>query len=223
MRLHPLAALVATLALAAPVHGSELPSSSVEDGHGRFFAGTGISYLRGELAIDDRPVDGWVDWSYQLEAGYLRRVLGAHAIGLSLKGATFSDMSAFNDSEWRYRLDLGLLVELSYPVLSARPEQPWVFLTAGFGPTVAWLVPPERRRVVERYGPGWGLHTTFRFGSRLCLNGRHLPYYALESTLHRISAKHRASVRGAGPPPVTEHHRFDDFTLGFVIGYALSR
>jgi hypothetical protein len=222
MRLRSLAALAAALALAVPLHGSELPSSWREEGRGRFFAGAGVSYLSGAHAIDDRSVDGWVDWSHELEAGYLRRVLGAHAVGLSLRGATFSDMSAFNDSEWRYRLDLGLLVELSYPVLSARPEQPWVFLTAGFGPTVAWLVPPQRRRVVERYGPGVGLHATFRFGSRLRLNGRHVGYYAGETTFHRISAKHRASVRGAGPPPVTEQYRFDDFTLGFVIGYALS-
>ena len=221
------AAVGLLLALSAPARATESARRGPASGESKnvVLAGLGLVGMGTKTSIDGRPVsagDGGVV-QLELELGYLR-ALGASPwrIGAALRGGTFNDHFALAVGERRYRGELRLLTELSFPFAPARSERPCITVSAGLGPTVARIVPARRSLVVERYGTGWGQHAALRLGIQARLLGRHVGYYAMEGALHRVSADRSAFVRGSTPRAASERYRFQDFTLGAAAGLRLS-
>jgi hypothetical protein len=215
------------LALGVPALATESTRRGPSNGESKnvVLAGAGLVGLGTKTSIDGRPVsagEGGV-LQLELEAGYLRS-LGASSwrVGAALRGGTFNDHLALAVGERRYRGELRLLTELSFPFAPSRNERPFITMSAGLGPTVARIVPPRRSLVVERYGTGWGQHAALRLGIQARLFGRHVGYYSMEGAVHRVSADRTAFVRGSTPRSPSERYRFQDFTLGAAAGLRLS-
>jgi hypothetical protein len=214
--------LTVFVTLGAP-HASAHPRSRPANTHAVLFVGGALSGFGSQLSIDDRSVAPTQGVAFDLEAGYLqplgRSVL---ALGAALRGGTFHDNWARSVGEGRYRFDLRLVSEASFPFAQTRSERPCVIASLGFGPTVARIIPPDRNVMAERFDTALGLHAALRLGFRVRLLGRHVGYYAMEGAVHRVSAERTAFVRGASPQVSRERYRFQDFSLGAVAGYALS-
>lgn len=207
--------LVATLALSMP--------AGATDHQGMFVVGGGVGALGSRLWIDGRRTKPYPGMAAGLEYGYLRVLRNRSlALGGLIRSGTFPDRWSSTVAEGRYRIDLRLVSEASWVIALGRIEEPRLTASAAFGPTVAWVVPPARDLVIERYDTGFGLHGALRLGMRLRLLGRHQGYYAVEGALHGVSVKRTAFVRGASPQAQAERYRFQDHSLGVVAGYALS-
>jgi hypothetical protein len=187
------------------------------------FAGAALGGGETRVAIDDRVLTRSKATFYELEVGYLRAVAQTRlAVGGLVRFGTFADQWARAVGESRERLDLRLTSEVSVPFARSRIEQPAFTAALGFGPTVAWIRPPVRQVVMERYATGVGLHAALRLGIRVRLFGRSAGYYAAEGAIHRVSADRSVFVRGGSAHVVRERHRFEDYSFGAVLGFALS-
>jgi hypothetical protein len=218
-----LAVTVAVGLCGAPCHAAERPRLDLPNAHAFVYAGGALSGFGSMLSIDGRSVAPSQGIALDLEAGYLRMLgRGGFAVGAALRGGTFRDNWARSVGEGRYRLDLRLVSEASWPFAQSRRERPRVIASVAFGPTVARIVPPERYAMIERYATPVGLHAALRLGFRARLIGRHGWYYAMEGAVHRASAYRTAFVRGSAAHATKERYRFQDFSLGAVAGYALS-
>jgi hypothetical protein len=217
------ALLAALVALGvAPCHASDRPRRQANT-RAFLFAGGALSGFGSQLSIDGRKVAPSQGAAFDLEVGYLQPLGGRIlAVGAAFRGGSFHDNWARSVGEGRYRFDLRLLTEASWPFAQTRSERPCVIASVAFGPTVARIVPPDRHTVIERYDTAFGLHAALRLGFRMHLVGRHLWYYATEGAVHRVSADRTASVRSASAHASRERYRFQDFSLGAVTGYALS-
>jgi hypothetical protein len=215
--------LTAFVTFGAPCHASDHSRSGPANTHALLFTGGALSGFGSQLSIDDRSVAPSQGAAMDLEVGYLQPLGGSVlALGAALRGGTFHDNWAHAVGEGRYRFDLRLVSEASFPFAQARTERPCVIASVAFGPTVARIIPPDRKVVTERFDTALGLHAALRLGFRVRLFGRHVGYYAMEGAVHRVSADRTAIVRGASPQMSSERYRFQDFSLGAVAGYALS-
>jgi hypothetical protein len=217
------ALLAVVLFVRAPAHAAERTRPPPAGARGLLFGGGALSGFGATLTIDGREVAPSKGASFEVEAGYLQSVgRSSLALGAALRGGTFRDRWAVAVGEHRYRLDLRLVSEASWPFARSRSERPCLTASVAFGPTVARIVPPDRHLVHERYDTALGLHAALRVGFRVRLLGRHLGYYAMEGAVHRVSTDRTAFVRGTSPHVSRERYRFQDFSLGVVAGYALS-
>jgi hypothetical protein len=177
-----------------------------------------------QLRIDGRPAESvgrGAPLELDLELGYFRALPRRFALGALLRGGTFPYHGARAVGARRSRVDLRLAPVVSFACATDRGARPAGVAGLGFGPTVAWIRPPARDAVVERYDTGVGLHAAVRLGVRLRLVGATAGYYVMEGALHRVSADRTAAVRGSAPH-APERYRFDDYSLGAAFGIALS-
>jgi hypothetical protein len=212
-----------TFALTAHAHEPARPSASTTKREHTLLVGAGLGGRSQRLTIDGRRTPRAAEggmFGVDGEAGYLRAVTRRLALGAFVRGGSFGDQWAAAVGERRTRLELRLSPEVSLPFAEGRSERPEVTAGVGFGPTVVWIQPPARDAVVERYDPAVGFHAALRVGVSARLLGSVRCYYVMEGAFRRVSTDRTAFVR-ASTPRVWERYRFDDYSLGAVLGIAL--
>jgi hypothetical protein len=217
LRVAPALAASLLLTVGTPAHAGDAGRHSV-------LVGAGLGGGSQWLAIDGRPVARVRDagtFVADVEVGYRHAVTRRLALALLARFGSFRDGWADTVGERRTRLDLRLATELTIPLDEARDERPAVTVGLAFGPTLAWLRPPRRSAVIERYDTGVGMHGALRLGLQVRTSAGTAACFGLEGAAHRVSADRTAFLRG-GAPAVWERYRFDDASLGLVVGYALS-